>query len=242
MSVEHLARVESPVATLVAPMWYDRVALSTNVPTLQGDCRSGPQCPDAHVLPDGRRISYGKNGMTINGVPFPYARPITRHNQASTTTTWPSKPSKAPVPATPPSSASPSDDDETIEDFTTCVPNYKHVGACLYTTFLRGPRALHTFSSESLPTNNKDQASQCLWRILLRVVPAVPIVVVVVPPRLSDGRAVDAVHARGGRRHRDHRRGSGEAVLTFCMLPLDDRAALSHYGIKDNDTLLLCRE
>ncbi|KAB5528855.1 hypothetical protein GE09DRAFT_1148656 [Coniochaeta sp. 2T2.1] len=153
----------------------------------KGDCRSGPECPDAHIIPDGHRISYGKNGMTINGVPFPHARPITRHNQASATTTGPSKaPSKAPVPATPPSSASPSDDDETIENFSACVADFK--------------RSLP--NEARLLANNKDQASQCLRRIFLRAVPPVPIVVVV-PPHVSEGRAVGTVHARGARRHQD---------------------------------------
>lgn len=32
---------------------------------LQGNCKFGPKCANIHVLPDGRRINYGKNGVTI---------------------------------------------------------------------------------------------------------------------------------------------------------------------------------
>lgn len=34
-------------------------------PLLQGNCKFGPKCANIHVLPDGRRINYGKNGVTI---------------------------------------------------------------------------------------------------------------------------------------------------------------------------------
>ena len=33
--------------------------------TVQGNCKFGPKCANIHVLPDGRRINYGKNGVTI---------------------------------------------------------------------------------------------------------------------------------------------------------------------------------
>lgn len=33
--------------------------------TGQGNCKFGPKCANIHVLPDGRRINYGKNGVTI---------------------------------------------------------------------------------------------------------------------------------------------------------------------------------
>lgn len=32
---------------------------------LQGNCKFGPKCANIHVLADGRRINYGKNGITI---------------------------------------------------------------------------------------------------------------------------------------------------------------------------------
>lgn len=31
----------------------------------QGNCKFGPKCANIHVLPDGRRVNYGKNGVTI---------------------------------------------------------------------------------------------------------------------------------------------------------------------------------
>ncbi|KAK4225300.1 hypothetical protein QBC38DRAFT_268089 [Podospora fimiseda] len=33
----------------------------------KGNCKFGPKCANIHVLPDGRRINYGKNGVTIGG-------------------------------------------------------------------------------------------------------------------------------------------------------------------------------
>ncbi|KAJ2890791.1 hypothetical protein MKZ38_001338 [Zalerion maritima] len=43
-----------------------------------GNCKFGPKCANIHVLPDGRRINYGKNGVTfgnpLGGMPrTPYA-------------------------------------------------------------------------------------------------------------------------------------------------------------------------
>ena len=36
----------------------------------QGNCKFGPKCANIHVLPDGRRINYGKNGVTIGPSPI----------------------------------------------------------------------------------------------------------------------------------------------------------------------------
>ncbi|TLD17521.1 uncharacterized protein PgNI_00552 [Pyricularia grisea] len=36
----------------------------------QGNCKFGPKCANIHVLPDGRRINYGKNGVTIAAAPI----------------------------------------------------------------------------------------------------------------------------------------------------------------------------
>ncbi|KAL2151777.1 hypothetical protein VTH82DRAFT_6875 [Thermothelomyces myriococcoides] len=35
----------------------------------KGNCKFGPKCANIHVLPDGRRVNYGKNGVTIGGPP-----------------------------------------------------------------------------------------------------------------------------------------------------------------------------
>lgn len=32
----------------------------------QGNCKFGPKCANIHILPDGRRINYGKNGVTFS--------------------------------------------------------------------------------------------------------------------------------------------------------------------------------
>ncbi|KAM0460050.1 hypothetical protein ACHAPV_000302 [Trichoderma viride] len=36
----------------------------------KGNCKFGPKCANIHVLPDGRRINYGKNGVTIGANPL----------------------------------------------------------------------------------------------------------------------------------------------------------------------------
>ncbi|KAI7927336.1 hypothetical protein ACKVWC_006201 [Pyricularia oryzae] len=36
----------------------------------KGNCKFGPKCANIHVLPDGRRINYGKNGVTIAAAPI----------------------------------------------------------------------------------------------------------------------------------------------------------------------------
>ncbi|KAG9249601.1 uncharacterized protein F5Z01DRAFT_631368 [Emericellopsis atlantica] len=35
----------------------------------KGNCKFGPKCANIHVLPDGRRINYGRNGVTIGSGP-----------------------------------------------------------------------------------------------------------------------------------------------------------------------------
>lgn len=35
----------------------------------KGNCKFGPKCANIHILPDGRRINYGKNGVTIGTNP-----------------------------------------------------------------------------------------------------------------------------------------------------------------------------
>lgn len=37
---------------------------------LQGNCKFGPKCANIHVLPDGRRVNYGKNGVTVTPINF----------------------------------------------------------------------------------------------------------------------------------------------------------------------------
>ncbi|PKS12339.1 hypothetical protein jhhlp_001639 [Lomentospora prolificans] len=45
----------------------------------KGNCKFGPKCANIHVLPDGRRINYGKHGVTIGPAPLAGspARPTT---------------------------------------------------------------------------------------------------------------------------------------------------------------------
>jgi len=37
----------------------------------KGNCKFGAKCANIHVLPDGRRVNYGKNGLTIGPSPSP---------------------------------------------------------------------------------------------------------------------------------------------------------------------------
>ncbi|KAH8895923.1 hypothetical protein GQ53DRAFT_743875 [Thozetella sp. PMI_491] len=49
------------------PFSHDLGAAAENVCKYfaKGNCKFGPKCANIHVLPDGRRINYGKNGVTI---------------------------------------------------------------------------------------------------------------------------------------------------------------------------------
>ncbi|KAJ4286347.1 hypothetical protein N0V88_008053 [Collariella sp. IMI 366227] len=52
----------------------------------KGNCKFGPKCANIHVLPDGRRINYGKNGVTIGtapGVPLGVRVSPTTYHQPS---------------------------------------------------------------------------------------------------------------------------------------------------------------
>lgn len=40
----------------------------------KGNCKFGPKCANIHMLADGRRINYGKNGITIGQTPYSGAR------------------------------------------------------------------------------------------------------------------------------------------------------------------------
>ncbi|KAH7349630.1 hypothetical protein B0T11DRAFT_332683 [Plectosphaerella cucumerina] len=40
----------------------------------KGNCKFGPKCANVHILPDGRRINYGKNGVTIGTAPLALGR------------------------------------------------------------------------------------------------------------------------------------------------------------------------
>lgn len=53
----------------------------------QGNCKFGPKCANIHVLPDGRRINYGKNGVTIGAAPALAGRsnPTSSSNNQSST-------------------------------------------------------------------------------------------------------------------------------------------------------------
>lgn len=59
----------------------------------QGNCKFGPKCANIHVLPDGRRVNYGKNGFTIITTPMnlagnaPNSPNSPNSNQASALTT-----------------------------------------------------------------------------------------------------------------------------------------------------------
>ncbi|KJZ73447.1 hypothetical protein HIM_07241 [Hirsutella minnesotensis 3608] len=55
----------------------------------KGNCKFGPKCANVHVLPDGRRINYGKNGVTIG------AAPINLSSRASPVSPTPSSASAA---------------------------------------------------------------------------------------------------------------------------------------------------
>ncbi|KAK2037453.1 hypothetical protein LZ31DRAFT_481083 [Colletotrichum somersetense] len=54
------------------PFSHDLGAAAENICKYfaKGNCKFGPKCANIHVLPDGRRINYGKNGVTIGTSPI----------------------------------------------------------------------------------------------------------------------------------------------------------------------------
>lgn len=54
------------------PFSHDLGAAAENVCKYfaKGNCKFGPKCANIHILPDGRRINYGKNGVTIGVAPI----------------------------------------------------------------------------------------------------------------------------------------------------------------------------
>ncbi|EFY86259.1 spindle poison sensitivity protein Scp3, putative [Metarhizium acridum CQMa 102] len=54
------------------PFSHDLGAAAENICKYfaKGNCKFGPKCANIHVLPDGRRINYGKTGVTIGTAPI----------------------------------------------------------------------------------------------------------------------------------------------------------------------------
>ncbi|KAM5341839.1 hypothetical protein ACJ41O_014870 [Fusarium nematophilum] len=67
----------------------------------KGNCKFGPKCANIHVLPDGRRINYGKNGVTIGSAPILAGRtnPTSASNNQSSTSALTTSLYRADVPA-----------------------------------------------------------------------------------------------------------------------------------------------
>ncbi|KAJ3547363.1 hypothetical protein NM208_g1550 [Fusarium decemcellulare] len=67
----------------------------------KGNCKFGPKCANIHVLPDGRRINYGKNGVTIGAKPIVAGRtnPTSASNGQFSTSALTTSPYSADVPA-----------------------------------------------------------------------------------------------------------------------------------------------
>ncbi|KAM7183320.1 zinc finger protein LEE1 [Naviculisporaceae sp. PSN 640] len=58
-------------AGTACPFSHDLGAAAENICKYfaKGNCKFGPKCANIHVLPDGRRINYSKNGVTVGGPP-----------------------------------------------------------------------------------------------------------------------------------------------------------------------------
>ncbi|KAF4120908.1 Zinc finger C-x8-C-x5-C-x3-H type (and similar) [Geosmithia morbida] len=73
----------------------------------KGNCKFGPKCANIHVLPDGRRINYGKNGVTIgHGQLAPGQSPTSPTPSNSAATPVGAGGPHSPSPARPPTSSS----------------------------------------------------------------------------------------------------------------------------------------
>ncbi|KAH7327730.1 hypothetical protein B0I35DRAFT_447899 [Stachybotrys elegans] len=59
------------------PFSHDLGAAAENICKYfaKGNCKFGPKCANVHILPDGRRINYSKNGVTIGAAPILAGRP-----------------------------------------------------------------------------------------------------------------------------------------------------------------------
>lgn len=64
-----LPRWSRQVPTVADRHVSNNVVLILGTIRFQGNCKFGPKCANIHVLPDGRRINYGKNGVTIGAPP-----------------------------------------------------------------------------------------------------------------------------------------------------------------------------
>ncbi|KKY34775.1 putative spindle poison sensitivity protein [Diaporthe ampelina] len=68
------------------PFSHDLGASAENVCKYfaKGNCKFGPKCANIHVLPDGRRVNYGKNGVTVTPLNFgSRLNPLAYGHQAS---------------------------------------------------------------------------------------------------------------------------------------------------------------
>jgi hypothetical protein len=68
---------------------------------IQGNCKFGPKCANIHILPDGRRINYGKNGVTIGNTSALAGRsnPTSASNNQSSTSALTTSLYRADVPS-----------------------------------------------------------------------------------------------------------------------------------------------
>ncbi|PHH52015.1 Protein cps3 [Ceratocystis fimbriata CBS 114723] len=71
------------------PFSHDIGAAAENVCKYfaKGNCKFGPKCANIHVLPDGRRVNYGKHGLTLGNPALAIGRQHhnpTAYNQTST--------------------------------------------------------------------------------------------------------------------------------------------------------------
>ncbi|KAF4343515.1 spindle poison sensitivity Scp3 [Fusarium beomiforme] len=78
----------------------------------KGNCKFGPKCANIHILPDGRRINYGKNGVTIGNTSALAGRsnPTSANNNQSSTSALTTSLYRADVPSY--TSAYPYDDQD----------------------------------------------------------------------------------------------------------------------------------
>ncbi|KAL6923933.1 hypothetical protein ACHAPO_006633 [Fusarium lateritium] len=67
----------------------------------KGNCKFGPKCANIHILPDGRRINYGKNGVTIGNTSALAGRsnPTSASNNQSSTSALTTSLYRADVPS-----------------------------------------------------------------------------------------------------------------------------------------------
>ncbi|KAL1836417.1 hypothetical protein VTJ49DRAFT_5167 [Mycothermus thermophilus] len=139
------------------PFSHDLTAASETICKYfaKGNCKFGPKCANIHVLPDGRRINYGKNGVTIGappGVPLgARVNPTTYHQPSNSALTNSfMRADQLPAYAPPPAPYGPSD--ETYSQPIGLQPSVENGVPIIDTSYTSNPASAYGSPREEDPS------------------------------------------------------------------------------------------